>query len=268
EAGAGDRPVDLELEAVLGSDGGADTETGIDLEEASGEGGDLGADDLWGDATDGEAASLEESDLDLGADLEASSEAAADDDLGFDLDLEGLGGEESSEPGLELDLESLAPDTEAGAAADDDGLADLGLGTDLEAGTGEDVAAGLDLEGLGDDGAAALEALEMEMPGLEESLDLEGLGDDLSEGLGETESETIASLDEALDFGDVTAVTTDGQETAVAAQPEEEFSLDMLDDLTEFSEESSPMADIDADLDAFLADALGPDADGVEKKKE
>ncbi len=271
EADAGDRPVDLELEAVLGSDGDADAETGIDLEEASGEEGDLGAGDLWGDAADGEAASQEGSDLDLGADLEASSEAAADDDLGLDLDLEGLGGEASADPGLELDLESLAPDTEAGATADDDGLADLGLGTDLEAGADEDAIADLGLEGLGDDGADALKALEMEMPSLEESLDLGGLGDDLSEGLaaaGETESETIASLDEALDFGDVTAVTTDSQETAVAAQPEEEFSLEMLDDLTEFSEESSPMADIDADLDAFLADALGPDADGVEKKKE
>ncbi|MEM9244543.1 MAG: hypothetical protein AAGA67_02185, partial [Cyanobacteria bacterium P01_F01_bin.153] len=78
-------------------------------------------------------------------------------------------------------------------------------------------------------------------------------------------AEAIASLDEALDLGDLSEETG---ESAESGSDDQDFDLDLLDSLADFSEESPPMAEVDADLDAFFEDALGPDADGVEKKKE
>ncbi|MGD1935990.1 MAG: hypothetical protein ACFCA4_00315 [Cyanophyceae cyanobacterium] len=244
DEGDGDEtvPVDLELEAVLGNSGEA-AEGMIAEEAASGE--DLGLDsdlDLSGlgdgSADEGEPLDLDELGLDVAADAEEDLGLGA---LGLD-DADGEGTEvaATAEADLSEDLDlDLAGFGEESA---DEGDLDFDLGDLGQAGEGESGGDDLGLEGLS--GADAE---------LEEVLS------------GEAEAEAIASLDEALDLGDLS------EETAASAESgsdDQDFDLDLLDSLADFSEESPPMAEVDAELDAFFEDALGPDADGVEKKKE
>ncbi|MEM9770033.1 MAG: hypothetical protein AAF889_00260 [Cyanobacteria bacterium P01_D01_bin.73] len=259
---SGDLDLDSSAETTTDTDGIDDL--GLELDGAAGEEGvsvDLDLEAVLGDeaADDGLNG--------LGADLEGTS-----DDL--DLDLDGLGeGEPAAETeSVELDLDDLGLDAGVPEMTTD---ADDGLDLDL-AGLGDDSDAGgdldFDLESL--DAAVTDTASDGDAGDLNLALDgLDSADVELQEVLaGEAEAEAIASLDEALDLsdlsGDVTAVSTDVTSADVTGADDEDFDLDLLDSLAEFSEEESPMAGVDADLDAFLEDALGPDADGVEKKKE
>lgn len=280
---------DLDLEG-LGTEDPIEAES---IEGMEGENTELASEGLTGvingsDGTEGDGDLAE-----LGS-VDPASSGSEGEDLGLDLDLDGLGMEEpvggagGDDLGLELDGVGEGDSSEASVGGDS-----LDLDLDLEGlGEGDSGAEGLDFDlgdldtALGDVAAPTAEAVSE--TGLDElDLGLEALGDegmdlgdeltdDLGLGLVETGAEeagdeTIASLDEALDLGDVTAVTNPVESAPVAESGDgdgADFDLEMLDSLADFSEESSPLADVDADLDAFLADALGSDADGVEKKKD
>ena len=243
---------DLGLDDLGDADAGGDESVPVDLELEA----------VLGDTDEGAEGATPDGDLGLGSDLDLAGlgeNLAAEDES---LDLEGLGLDVAEEADEDLGLGDL--DFEGA----DGGSAEMGTSEDLNldlAGFGEESTdggdLGLDLGDLGDVG-------EGESDGSEE-LDLGGLSGadaELEAVLsGEAEAEAIASLDEALDLGDLSQSTATSTDTGA---DDGDFDLDLLDSLAEFSEESPPMAEVDAELDAFFEDALGPDADGVEKKKE